>query len=59
MLSLGYVQVHFGESQPSIEPTNGTTAAEEKVKHRVSGPAQKTEKGRKVARVVPKKVADS
>ena len=39
------------ESQHVIEPTSGKTAAEERVKHRVSGLVQKTEKDRKVARV--------
>ena len=39
------------KSQHLIEPTSGKTAAQEKVKHRVSGLVQKTGKDRKVAKV--------
>ena len=42
------------KSQTLTEPTNGKTVAEERVKHRVGGPAKRTEKGRKVAKVALK-----
>jgi len=47
------------KSQPSNELTNGKTVAEERVKHRVSGPARSTEKERTVAKVVIEEHGDS
>ena len=42
------------KSQPLTEPTHGKTVAEERAKHRVSGPAKRTEKGKKCGKGVLK-----